>query len=47
VPAGAFGGLRLFAFAAVTIGAVLLARPQKPSEQRAREAAAQPLPERS
>jgi len=28
VPAGVFGGLRVFAFAAVTAGAVLLARPQ-------------------
>ena len=28
VPSGALGGLRLFAFAAVTIGAVLLARPK-------------------
>jgi hypothetical protein len=29
VPSGALGGLRLFAFAAVTIGAVLLARPKQ------------------
>jgi hypothetical protein len=29
VPGGALGGLRVFAFAAVTIGAVLLARPEK------------------
>jgi hypothetical protein len=47
VPGGAFGGLRVLAFAAVTVGAVLLARPEKPSEQRAREASPQPLPERS
>jgi hypothetical protein len=30
VPSGAFGALRLVAFAAVTIGAVLLARPDSP-----------------
>jgi hypothetical protein len=47
VPGGALGGLRLLAFGAVTIGAVLLARPEKPSEQRARQAAPQPLPGRS
>jgi hypothetical protein len=47
LPGGALGGLRVLAFAAVTAGAVLLARPEKPSEQRAREAAAQPLPGRS
>jgi hypothetical protein len=35
VPGGALGGLRLLAFAAVIIGAVLLARPQKPAEARA------------
>ena len=35
VPAGALGGLRVLAFAAVIIGAVLLARPQKPAEARA------------
>lgn len=29
VPSGALGGLRLFAFASVTIGAVLLARPKQ------------------
>jgi len=32
VPGGALGGLRVLAFAAVTVGAVLLARPAKPSE---------------
>jgi hypothetical protein len=31
VPSGALGGLRVLAFAAVTVGAVLLARPQKPA----------------
>jgi hypothetical protein len=30
VPTGVFGALRLFAFAAVTVGAVLLARPDSP-----------------
>lgn len=44
VPGGALGGLRVLAYAAVTAGAVLLARPEKPSEQRARLAAAQPEP---
>jgi hypothetical protein len=29
VPSGAYGGLRIFAFAAVTIGAILLARPER------------------
>jgi hypothetical protein len=29
VPSGVFGGLRIFAFAAVTVGAILLARPSK------------------
>jgi hypothetical protein len=47
VPAGVFGGLRVLAFAAVTIGAVLLARPAKPAKQRAGQAAPQPLPGRS
>jgi hypothetical protein len=28
VPSGAFGGLRLFAFTAVVVGAFLLARPE-------------------
>jgi hypothetical protein len=32
VPGGVLGGLRVLAFAAVTVGAVLLARPAKPSE---------------
>ena len=35
VPSGAFGALRVLAFAAVTVGAVLLARPEKPSETAA------------
>ena len=35
VPGGALGGLRVLAFAAVIIGAGLLARPQKPAEARA------------
>jgi hypothetical protein len=30
VPGGAFGGLRILAFAAVTAGAFLLARPEDP-----------------
>jgi hypothetical protein len=47
VPGGALGGLRLLAFVAVTIGAVLLARPEKPSEQQAQQATRQPLPEHS
>jgi hypothetical protein len=29
VPSGVYGGLRIFAFAAVTVGAILLARPEK------------------
>jgi hypothetical protein len=36
VPSGAFGALRLVAFAAVTIGAVLLARPDSPGSASAR-----------
>jgi len=47
VPSGVLGGLRVLAYAAVTIGAVLLARPEKPAEQRSRLAAAQPEPEPS
>lgn len=47
VPPGVLGGLRVLAFAAVTTGAVLLARPEKPSEQRAGQRARQPLPGRS
>ena len=34
VPSGAFGGLRVLAFAAVTAGAFLLARPQRRSPRR-------------
>jgi hypothetical protein len=33
VPPGFYGALRIFAFGAVTVGAVLLARPDKPSER--------------
>jgi hypothetical protein len=40
VPGGVFGGLRVLAFAAVTVGAVLLARPEKPAETAAEPAAA-------
>jgi hypothetical protein len=47
VPGGALGVLRVVAFAAVTTGAVLLARPEKPSERRAEDALAPPVPERS
>lgn len=39
VPSGVLGGLRVLAFAAVIAGAVLLARPQKPSHARAQRAA--------
>jgi hypothetical protein len=34
VPSGAFGALRIVAFAAVTLGAILLARPERGSAQR-------------
>jgi hypothetical protein len=44
VPSGTLGGLRVLAYAAVTVGAVFLARPEKPAEQRSRLAAAQPEP---
>jgi hypothetical protein len=40
VPSGALGGIRVLAFAAVVAGAVLLARPEKPSETRGQRAAA-------
>jgi hypothetical protein len=33
VPGGALGGVRVLAFAAVTVGAVLLARPERPSDR--------------
>jgi hypothetical protein len=46
VPGGALGGLRVLAFVAVTIGAVLLARPEKPAEGRTRPVAARPSPGR-
>jgi hypothetical protein len=39
VPSGVLGGLRVLAFAAVIVGAVLLARPQKSAETRASPAA--------
>ena len=35
VPSGAFGALRILAFAAVTAGAILLAAPDRPSPDRA------------
>lgn len=41
VPPGALGGMRVLAFVAVIAGAVLLARPDKPSETRAQRAAAE------
>ena len=47
VPGGVLGAVRVLAFAAVTAGAVLLARPDKPSERRAEPAAALPAVERS
>jgi hypothetical protein len=47
VPSGAFGGVRVLAFVAVTVGAVLLARPEKQSGTQARPASAQPLAEHS
>ena len=34
VPSGVYGGLRIFAFAAVTVGAILLARPGREPDQR-------------
>jgi hypothetical protein len=34
VPSGAFGGVRIAAFAAVTLGAIMLARPEHAAEQR-------------
>ena len=43
VPGGALGGLRVLAFAAVTVGAVVLAQPEKPSENRAAPPAARQL----
>jgi hypothetical protein len=39
VPSGAFGGLRILAFAAVTVGALLLARPGTEGRRQIREAA--------
>jgi hypothetical protein len=37
VPSGIYGGLRIFAFVAVTVGAILLARPGVEPDQRAQE----------
>jgi hypothetical protein len=42
VPGGVLGGLRVLAFGAVTVGAVLLARPEKTSEQTSERTAARP-----
>jgi hypothetical protein len=38
VPPGAFGGVRILAFAAVTAGAFLLARPGDPATKARRDA---------
>ena len=38
VPPGAFGGVRILAFAAVTVGAFLLARPDAPATKARRDA---------
>ena len=45
VPGGVLGGLRVLAFGAVTVGAVLLARPEKPSEKTSERAAVRPAAE--
>ncbi len=37
VPSGVYGGLRILAFAAVTVGAILLARPGREPDQRTQE----------
>ena len=47
VPGGLFGAMRVLAFVAVTVGAVLLARPEKPSETRAGPTPARLAPERT
>jgi hypothetical protein len=47
VPSGAFGALRVLAFVAVTVGAVLLARPETASSRRGEPAAAAELAESS
>jgi hypothetical protein len=39
VPSGVLGGIRVLAFAAVTLGAVLLAHPEKPSAAKSAQAA--------
>jgi hypothetical protein len=44
VPGGALGALRVLAFVAVTVGAVLLARPGEASETPAGQSAAEPAP---
>ena len=44
VPGGVLGGLRVVAFGAVTVGAVLLARPEKASDTRSEQGVAQPAP---
>ena len=41
VPAGAFGGVRVLAFVAVTVGAFLLARPDDPAAQEQSQTPAQ------
>lgn len=43
VPTGIFGGVRILAFAAVTVGAFLLARPPKPSGRTESDLTAAPL----
>ncbi len=45
VPGGVLGGLRVLAFGAVTVGAVLFARPEKPSEKTSERAAVRPAAE--
>jgi hypothetical protein len=47
VPGGALGAVRVLAFAAVTVGAVLLARPDKPSDRHVEPAPTRPAVERS
>jgi hypothetical protein len=47
VPSGAFGALRVLAFVAVTVGAVLLARPETAASRRGEPAAAAGLAESS
>jgi hypothetical protein len=47
VPGGVFGAMRVLAFVAVTVGAVLLARPEKPSEARPEPTPARLAPEQT